>query len=491
MHFFNIKYKKLLIYSIVGIAFCFHLCPLFAHATDYQSAAEARKLLPVDTNEIAGWPQGPATSAQAAILMDADSGTVLYAKNIHEKHYPASITKILTGLITAQQANLNDIVTFSHDAIFSVPSDATHIALDVGEELTVAQALEAMMVVSANEAANGLAEHIGGSLEGFADIMNETAKELGCVDSHFVTSNGLHDEDHYTSAYDMAQIARAYFSNELLCSFSSQPSIHFMPTSKQPDEIIEYSKNQLFPGRNYPYEYIVGSKTGYTDDARQTLVSCAEKDGMRLICVVLVEEAPSQYTDTIDLFNYGFSNFQRINISEEETTYNIHNANFFYSNNDIFGNSSPLISLSSNDYVVIPSTASFSDLVSTLSYEDTLENQIATITYTYHDAVVGTASVDIAQKESASYHFDSSLSAENEEDTSSDENIFFINVKNVLLLIILIAGILIGFIMLRAFLSSYQFSGFSGSKKRTFKLKSNKKRLSKSRRKMKDFDWKF
>ena len=421
--------------------------------------AELRKSLPIQSNQIENWPDGPAIGAEAAILMEANTGTILYEKNINEKLYPASTTKILTCLIAAERTNLNDVITMSADAVFSVPIDGSKIYLDVGNQITIDQALQAVLIASANDAANGIAEFIGGSLDGFADIMNERAEELGCTNSHFVNSNGLHDEDHYTTAYDLAMIGRAFFNNELLCKYASTRRLHLEPTDTQPKDIIENSKNKLYSGMEYEYEYLIGSKTGYTDISRQTLVSCAEKNGMKLICVVLKEESPYQYEDTINLFEYGFGNFQLVNIAESDSEYVIDNANFFNTNNDIFGSSKPILSLNEKDYIVLPNTAALKDVESSISYDVTNENQIASINYTYNGVAIGSVSVDLATDSVFSYQFDSAVNEMTaEDDNNREENIIFINVKTILIWILVISGGLIAIFILRAIIDNYHFS---------------------------------
>lgn len=451
---------------LAGGVLAFPMETVQAEPIDYHQQAEDRKLLPIQTNEIPGWPEGPAIGAEGAILMEADTGTILYAKNIHEKLYPASVTKILTTLIATEQCELDEVVTFSHDAIFSIPYDSSHIAIDVDEQLTVDQCLQAILIASANEVANGLGEHAAGSMEAFAELMNTRAKELGALNSNFVTTNGLHDDNHYTTAYDLAMIGRHFFANELLCRYASTSRLHIPPSEHQPDDIIAWCKNELYEGRPHEYEYLVASKTGYTDNSRQTLVSCAEKDGMKLICVILKEESPAQYSDTIDLFNYGFSNFQKINVSQMETKFNIDNASFFYSSNDIFGNSNPILSLNSEATIILPKTADFADAESTISYEDAPEGTVGTITYTYNSTFVGTASIDLATDTAVSYEFDKA--AENgemtetvivEEEETDEENVIFLNVKIILLVIVGIAGIAILVIFAHAVIRNYQFGG--------------------------------
>ena len=366
-----------------------------------------QQAMEIQSNQIPDWPQGPVVGAEAAILMDADTGAILYAKNIHQKEYPASTTKILTTLIATERCSLDEWVFFSHDAVFDTPYDSNHIAMDEGEALTMEDCLRAILIRSANEVSFAVAEHITGTCwEDFADIMNERAKELGCVDSHFVNPNGLPNEDHYTSAYDLAMIGRAFFDNELLCSITLTPTLHLYPTEYQPDEKIEANKMLLLPGREYAYEPIIGCKTGYTNDARNCLISCAEKDGMKLICAVFRDETPYHYTDTLALYEYGFQNFQKVNVSQMETKYEIDDTGLFYSDNDIFGSSRPLLSLNRESSILLPKTLRFSDLTSSLSYEDAGEGQAAVITYSYRDVFLGSASVDLAVDAGESYRFD-------------------------------------------------------------------------------------
>lgn len=181
------------------------------HATSIKETNIAiNQAIPIESNQIEDWPEGPVVDAASAILMEADTGTILYAKDIHAHHYPASTTKILTTLIASERCSLSEIVTFSSDAVFGIPKDSNHIAMDVGDTLTMEQCLNAILIRSANEVSYAVAEHIGETWSGFADIMNARAKELGCVDSNFVNPNGLPDENHYTSAYDLAMIGRAF-----------------------------------------------------------------------------------------------------------------------------------------------------------------------------------------------------------------------------------------------------------------------------------------
>ena len=274
----------------VGTALCAGVILLsqsFAVASGSMSVAERLELyrsMEVQSDLVLNWPAGPVVGAESAILMEAETGTILYAKNIHQKQYPASTTKILTTLIATEQCALDEMVSFSHDAVFDTPRDSNHIAIDEGESITMEQCLNAILIRSANEVAFAVAEHIvGGNWREFAEIMNQRAAELGCVDSNFVNPNGLPDEDHYTSAYDLAMIGRAFFANEMLCQITLTRRLEIPASDTQPDNIIENNSMQLIPGGTYAYPYLVGCKTGYTNASRSCLVSCAERDGMKLI----------------------------------------------------------------------------------------------------------------------------------------------------------------------------------------------------------------
>lgn len=263
----------------------------------------------------------PAVVAEGAILMDVDTGVVFYEKNIHEKYYPASITKLLTCLVAAENSELTDIVKFSHEAVFGIESGSSHIGIDEGEELTMKDCYYGALLESANEVCSGIAEHVGGSVEGFAAMMNEKVKELGGNESNFVNANGLHNDNHYTSAYDMALIGQAFAKNEMLLEISGTDFYHIDATAAQPDEIDLRHHHRMLPGcqlsKARPYEYMIGGKNGFTSIARTTLVTFAKKDGHRLVCVLLKDENPHHYTDTLSLFEYGFACYENPSLKDQ------------------------------------------------------------------------------------------------------------------------------------------------------------------------------
>lgn len=321
----------------------------------------------VGTSGTVSWPEAPEDSAEGAILIDAHTGTVLYQKNMNEKLYPASITKMMTCLIAAERLNLDDVITMSAEAVNSVPADGSNVGLDVGEQITVEQALYAIMVGSANEAAAAVAEKVAGSVDAFAELMNERAKELGCTNTHFVNANGLHDENHYTSPHDMALIARAFFDNDVMLRIGNTPSYHFTATATQPDDFTIRNKHELITGE-VPCEGVIGGKTGYHSYAGETLVTGCERNGMRLICVVMKEESPNQFTDSADLLNWGCDNFSEVNIADNETRFTVSRAAFFDGGSDLLGDSSGIFEISPDAMVVLPDGVSFDDLDYKITY---------------------------------------------------------------------------------------------------------------------------
>lgn len=433
----NIKklFSRILSFAII----CSFLSSIPVNAIDYKKQAEERKSMEIESNSYDNWPLGPAIGAEAAILMDANTGAILYEKNIHEKLYPASITKLLSTYIAVQECDLDEMVTFSEDAVYSINwwEDA-NMGVYAGSSLTVEEVLYGILVGSANEAAYAIAEHVSGNLENFAVLMNKTAKELGCKNSNFVTPNGIHDENHYTTAYDMALIAKAFFSNDTLTKMSATTRFDVPVTKTQTREgLVLSAKSQLHPGKPYAYSPLVGTKTGYTDQARQTLVSCAEKNGLKLICVILKEEAPAQFTDTIELFNYGFDNFEALHLNEVNNQYSIDN-HFFTTDVDLLGSSKTILSLNKNDYIVLPNTISFEDLTSNVTYDNKNESSVACINYYYKNYLLGKINVELAVDEPAVFDFGNQKSTTLNIVETETQNTIFINVIH----------LLIGFILL-------------------------------------------
>lgn len=263
----------------------------------------------------------PSIDSPSALLMDLDSGKILYEKNIYEKMYPASLTKIMTAILVIENCDLSANVEVSYDAVMSVEYGYVTANLQIGEVLTVEQLLNILLVGSANDAAIVLAEHVSGSVEEFANLMNEKAKEIGCTSTHFVNPNGIHDEDHYSTAYDLALISKYAMKNETFKSIVSKTSYSLPATNKyEKEDRFFTTTNALLMtsnnGRadNYYYKYATGVKTGFTTPAQNCLVASADKSGFELLVVILgagqtSDGLSARYLDTIKLFDYGYDNY--------------------------------------------------------------------------------------------------------------------------------------------------------------------------------------
>ncbi|MGI6097850.1 MAG: D-alanyl-D-alanine carboxypeptidase family protein [Dethiobacteria bacterium] len=254
----------------------------------------------------------PQLNSDSAVLIDARTGQVLFEKKMHKKQYPASITKVMTGMIALENGNLTDKITMSNEAVFSIGRNAAHIALDVGEILTLEQVLYALAIASANDAANGIAEHIAGDMKSFARLMNLKARELGALNTNFVNAHGLPDDDHYTTAYDMGLIMIQAIKNPQFCKIFSERRYEIPPTNLQPETKFLYNKNDLLNGQ-CNYEGIIASKSGWTTEAQHTLVTAAERGDRKLVVVVMNSpSAKSKFEDTIALLDYGFNEFRKV-----------------------------------------------------------------------------------------------------------------------------------------------------------------------------------
>lgn len=384
---------------------------------DYNAERAYNQKQPVQTNQVANWPKGPTVGAAGAIVMDADSGTILYGKNIDKHLYPASITKVMTALLAYENLNPSDKITFSESAVFGIEIGSSNIGMDVGETITVDEALYGLMVASANEVAVALAERVSGSEEAFADLMNTRAKELGCQNTHFVTSNGLHRTDHYTCARDMALIAKEIYKYPDLVKYMSQMNYHFEKTDTQADDFWVLNTNDFLTGEVH-CEDVIGGKTGYTDQARETLLTFAERDGVHLICVIMREEPPHEYYDTIDLLEYGFENFKSVNISKNEDRFLMKSPDFLSAGDDIFGRTTSSCMIPEDASLMIPKKSSFSDLTASLD-KFTYDLPEAGLQETVRQEAQSGETATAAQKDSEESSTDSQANAKTETESKS------------------------------------------------------------------------
>lgn len=275
---------------------------------------------PAQTDSIPGWPQAPAIQAEAAVLMDAYTGALLYAKNKDEKRYPASITKIMTTLLALENCdNLRETVDFSAQAVRPTEENSSTIWMEEGEQLRMNQSLYAVMLASANEVAYAVAEHTSGNLKKFVEQMNKKAKELGCEHTHFNNASGLPDERHYTTAYDMALISKAAWQNRFFRKIAGTYEYIIPQTNKRKEPIPLYNHHRLLA--QDPYKGCVGGKTGYTSLSENTLVTFVRRGSVTLIAVVLKSpNASASYDDTRAIMDYGFDNFHRLSLKTKGTT---------------------------------------------------------------------------------------------------------------------------------------------------------------------------
>ncbi len=342
------------------------------------------------------WPEAPEITAAGAIVMEASTGTILYEKNAYEAYYPASTTKLMTSLLAIEQCPLSDVVTCSYNSIHSIDKDSSRIGLTVGEQVTMEEALYAILLASANEVSYAVAEHIGGTIDNFVAMMNKRAAELGCVNTNFKNPHGLDNEEHVTCAYDLALITKQAISYTTFRRISG--SYYY--------EIPETNLNVARPIGNthqiirkiIKYDGVFAGKTGHTSIAKNSLVTCAERDGLTLICVVMREDTSEQaYTDTIALLDYSFKNFHLYELSTSDmASKNAFPALFEDKDALVFDVQSPL-SISSTS-LVLPLEADLSDLTKQVELVPSTSfaegnNIIGKVSYYYADNYAGSAEI--------------------------------------------------------------------------------------------------
>ncbi len=273
--------------------------------------------------------------SSGSVLIDAKTGKILLQKDMNKQLYPASTTKILTAILAIENLNLNSKLTASRSAVMSIPSGYSNAGIKVGESLSVSDLLEMFLIHSANEVGYIFAEEISGNIDNFANLMNQKASELGCTNTHFTNPSGIHDVNHYSTAYDMALIAKYCMQNETFRNIVNKKSCKFSATDLYPEERYFKNTNSLLDSSNrYYYEYAIGIKTGFTTQAKNCLIAGAKKDGIELIAVMLGAEATEngqsgRYVDAKNFFDFGFSNYeikQFLNEGEKITEIEVKNA---------------------------------------------------------------------------------------------------------------------------------------------------------------------
>ena len=312
--------KKILISLLIGFMI---LTPISAFAEvktlqDYESNVTF-KYVPEDQKTLDNIPE---VGCKAVYIAEPTTGKVLYEKNAHEKMYPASTTKILTALVVLENCKLDETAIVSQNAIDLVPSDYTNAKLQAGESHTIKDLLYALLLPSANEAANVLAEHVSGTIEAFAEKCNQRAKELGCETLHFVNANGMHDVNHYCSAYDLYLIAKECKKYDAFNEIVKTKTYSLPTTDLYPYTRIIKNTNELLLSGTYYYANCTGIKTGHTSIAGECFVGSSTYNGLDLISVVLGGKEQNslglneRFYDTKQLCEFVYDNYSLKKIAE-------------------------------------------------------------------------------------------------------------------------------------------------------------------------------
>lgn len=311
------KFKK--IHSgLIALGLC---CSLFLQTPVLaaEETADAAAVSAISTNDIAGWPQGPDITSTAAVIMEDSTNTTLYAKNMEQVLYPGATVKVMTTLLALENTQLSDQVTMTATGVSGVTDGGANISAQIDEVFTVEQCLYAIMLASANDVALQLAEHIGGSVDGFVQMMNARATELGCTNTVFTNPTGLPDENQHTTAHDMALIMKAAADNESFQTIASTASYTIPATNVSGgDRVLTNNFSMLTNNNAAYYQYCTGGREGYTEASGSTLVCSAQKNGITLIAVVLQGTSGTTATEAASLLNYGFDNFNMLSLGDND-----------------------------------------------------------------------------------------------------------------------------------------------------------------------------
>ncbi len=341
--------------------------------------------------------------AESALLMDMQSGRLLYGKNIDERLYPASLTKMMTGIIALETGNMSDVVSASYEAIAPITLEDSQIGILTGEELTFEQLVNAMLIHSANDAANVIAVHLGGSLQGFVDIMNNKAAELGMTNTHFANPCGSHDDSHYTTARDMAILAQYAMQNETFRNIVKTVTYKIAPTNLYTSERTLVNTNLFLStirSLEHYYPPCTGIKTGHTSQSGYCLVSSAEYNDTELLSVVMNcpntndNEGAYSYIDSRTLFDFGFDNYVSQPIAAPGD---------IVSDSKVLeakGDTRVALTVETNVNALVPSNVdSAAEIITNINIPDELYapitkgDIIGTVTYTYKGTQIGTSNL--------------------------------------------------------------------------------------------------
>lgn len=284
-------------------------------ATDTAQAAASA----VTTNNIPGWPQGPEITSTAAVIMEDSTQTMLYSKNMDQILYPGAAVKVMTTLLALENSQLTDQVTMTATGVSGVTDGGANISAQLDEVFTVEQCLYAIMLSSANDIALQVAEHIGGSVENFVQMMNDRAAQLGCTNTVFTNPTGLPDENQHTTAHDMALIMKSAIDNKSFRTIAGTASYTIPATNVSGgDRVLTNNFSMMSASNAAYYQNCLGGREGYTEASGSTLVCAAEKNGITLIAVVLQGASGVTSTEAASLLNYGFDNFQMLSLGDND-----------------------------------------------------------------------------------------------------------------------------------------------------------------------------
>ena len=345
--------------------------PVFAEAETADPQTQQTDTA-ISTNSIPGWPQGTDISSEAAVVMEDTTNTILYAKNMDEALFPGSTVKIMTCLLALENGSLTDEVTMTATGVSGVTDGGANISSQIDEVFTLEECLYAIMVASANDIALQVAEHIGGSVEGFVQMMNTRAQELGCTNTVFTNPTGLPDENQHTTAHDMALLMKAAIDNEAFRPIASATAYTIPATNKSGGARNLTNKFTMSEASSASYyEGCIGGKEGYTEASGSTLVCAAQRNDLTLICVVLKGASGQTTPDAAALLDYGFGQFQMLSLGDDDFSV-----------------------ISGGDVVVPAGTPSYA----LTTRDEQADGQISR-TYLFGDVPVGTASVEIAEEQ--------------------------------------------------------------------------------------------
>ncbi len=342
----------------------------------------------------------PEPNSESAVLVDYNTGRILFEKNPDAKLFPASTTKIMTGILAIENLNMDDIVSISQTAI-DVDRDGSNMGLLWNEEISILNLVYGLLVHSANDAANALAENVSGSIEEFVALMNKKAQELGMSNTNFENTHGYHNDNHYTTARDLATLCRYAMQNERFRQVVGTPQYQIAPTNKYDEVRYLTSNNALInpnKGRTYLYSPAKGIKTGHTSVAGACFTSYAEKDNMKLICVTMkAGSSGDSFKDTINLFEYGFNNYSFVEIAD--TTEVICTREVKWGK----GDSHAIINVTSPVMALLPKNYNKEKLTKEFSKEGELTapvlagEKIGEVKYIYDGKVIGEASLTVKE----------------------------------------------------------------------------------------------